>query len=159
MGSSIAKLLRAWREAERRWERPASPDQVRAAAHDVLSAWTKYQNAALPDDSDEFMLVADDDGTYVAATDGVRRVLGYEPTSLIGQRIVDITAPAIIAKTPSQWASFLADGRQEGTYLLRHATGEVVEVRYQARAHPPVPGFHVSRLWPCRPDDEESTSA
>lgn len=149
MSSSVEELLRAWREAERRWELPGSPEQIRAAALDVVTAWANYQNASLPADGGEFMLAADDDGTYVAATDGVRRVLGYEPHQLVGQRIADITGPAIVDQTPVQWERFLADGRQDGTYLLRHALGGVVEVRYQARAHHPVPGFHVSRLWPC----------
>jgi len=151
MGSSVAELLRAWREAERRWELPGSPEQVRAAALDVVTAWANYQNASLPDDTDEFMLVADDDGIYIAATNGVRRVLGYQPGGLVGQRIADITAPAILDQTPAQWERFLIEGRQEGTYLLRDARGGVVEVRYQARAHHPVPGFHVSRLWPWDP--------
>lgn len=151
MGSSVAELLRAWREAERRWELPGSPEQVRAVALDVVTAWANYQNASLPDDTDEFMLVADDDGIYIAATNGVRRVLGYQPGGLVGQRIADITAPAILDQTPAQWERFLIEGRQEGTYLLRDARGGVVEVRYQARAHHPVPGFHVSRLWPWDP--------
>ena len=151
MGSSVAELLRAWREAERRWELPGSPEQVRAAALDVVTAWANYQNASLPFDTDEFMLAADDHGTCIAATNGVRRVLGYEPGSLIGQGIADITAPAILDQAPAQWERFLAEGRQEGTYLLRDALGGVVEVRYQARAHHPVPGFHVSRLWPYDP--------
>jgi hypothetical protein len=99
MGSSVAELLRAWREAERRWELPGSPEQVRAAALDVVTAWANYQNASLPDDTDEFMFATDDAGTYVAATNGVRRVLGYEPRGLIGQRIADITAPAILDQT------------------------------------------------------------
>lgn len=86
-----------------------------------------------------------------SATNGVRRVLGSQPGTLIGQRIVDITAPAILDQTQAQWERFLAEGRHEGTYQLRDAAGGVVEVRYQARDHHPVPGFHVSRLWPCDP--------
>lgn len=151
MSKNVADLLQAWRVAERRWERPGSPDEIRAAALDVVKAWADYQNATLPADGDEIMLVADDDGTYVAATEGVRSLLGYEPASLIGRHVADLTAPSTTDQTPIQWARFLADGRQEGTYLLRHAMGGLVEVRYQARAHHPVPGFHVSRLWPSDP--------
>jgi PAS domain-containing protein len=151
MGSSVPELLRAWREAERRWERAGSPEQVRAAALHVVEAWANYQNASLPDDTDEFMLVADDNGTYIAATNGVRRLLGFEPGSLIGRGFADVTAAAILDQAPAQWERFLAEGRQEGTYLLRDAANGVVEVRYQARAHHPVPGFHVSRLWPSDP--------
>ena len=97
------------------------------------------------------MLAADDDGTYVAATNGVRRVSAMSQAALIGQRIADITAPGILDQAPAHWERFLAEGRQDGTYLLRDALGGVVEVRYQARAHHPVPGFHVSRLWPSHP--------
>ena len=114
MGSSLAELLRAWREAERRWELPGSPEQIRAAALRVVGAWATYQNASLPDDTDEFMLVADDNGTYIAATNGVRGVLGYEPGSLVGQRIVDITAPAILDQTQAEWERFLAGVVRKG---------------------------------------------
>lgn len=147
MTKSVPALLDAWREAERIWEQSENAAQVRAAALDVVKAWTEYQNAVAPPD-DEFMLVADDEGRYVAATDGVTGVLGYTPGELIGRRIVDITAPAIADSTPQQWARFLAEGRQDGFYLLRHAEGDVVEVRYRARAHHPIPGYHVSVLSP-----------
>lgn len=40
------------------------------------------------------------------------------------------------------------NGRQDGTYDLEAKDGPMVTLRYQARAHHPVPGFHVSRLWP-----------
>ena len=146
---SLADLLKAWREAERRWERQASATDVRAAALVVVQAWAAYQDAALPHDTDEFMLVADDGGAYVAATRGVHRVLGYEPAALVGRRIADVAAPAMVEQTPQDWTRFLAEGRQEGTFLLSAANGGVVALRYQARAHHPVPGFHVSRLWPA----------
>lgn len=154
MESSIPELPGRWRDAERRWERSASPEQVRAAGLDVVEAWCNYQNASLSHDTDEFMLIADDDGTYVAATSGVRRVLAYEPVSLVGRRIADITAPAILDQAPGDWQRFLVEGRQDGEYLLLDAQGGVVKVRYQARAHHPIPGFHVSRLWPCDPAEQ-----
>jgi PAS domain S-box-containing protein len=114
----------------------------------VVRAWAEYQDAALPHDSEEFMLVADDDSTYVAATQGVSRVLGYDPAELVGRRIEDVAAPEFRAATPGQWNQFLLDGRQGGSYRLRAKDGELVALRFQARAHHPVPGFHVSRLWP-----------
>ena len=147
MAKSLPALLDAWREAERIWEQSEGTEHLRAAALDVVKAWTAYQNAvAAP--AGEFKLVADDEGRYVAATDGVTGVLGYAPGELIGRRIVDITAPAIAVKTPQEWARFLAEGRQDGHYLLRHADDHVVEVRYRARAHHPIPGYHVSVLSP-----------
>jgi hypothetical protein len=78
----------------------------------------------------------------------VRGVLGNDPQELIGRAIADIAAPDA-DQTPQEWAKFLADGRQEGTYSLRGASGSIVALRYQARAHHPIPGYHVSRLWPA----------
>lgn len=145
---SLVELLQAWRTAERRWELPARSTEVRESALDVIRAWAEYQDAALPAYTTEFMLVADDDGRYVAATQGVDRVLGYAPQELIGRAIADIAAPDLADQTPQEWAKFLADGRQDGTFRLRAASGSVVALRYQARAHHPIPGFHMSRLWP-----------
>jgi PAS domain S-box-containing protein len=146
--TSIPELLAAWRAAERRWERPAPADEVHAAALEVIAAWVAYQDAALAPEAREFMLVADDNQTYVGATRGVTAILGYSPDELIGRRVGDIAAPQLQAETPAQWAAFLAEGRQDGHFGLRSKDGQVVSLRYQARVHHPVPGFHMSRLWP-----------
>ena len=153
---SIPELLEAWRAAERRWERHAPAEEVRAAAVEVIAAWAAYQDAALPPDHREFTLIADDNGRYVHATRGVSRILGYEPADLIGMSVVDLAAIELQEATPTQWADFLAVGRQEGHFQLRAKDGRVVSLSYQARAHHPVPGFHASRLWPDegRPADE-----
>ncbi len=144
---SIPELLAAWRAAERRWERHAPAGEVRAAALEVVAAWAAYQDAALPSDSGEFTLVADDNGTYVHATRGVTAVLGYEPLELIGLRVVDLAAIELQERTPKQWEDFLVEGRQEGRFQLRAKDGRIVPLHCQARAHHPVPGFHASRLW------------
>jgi PAS domain-containing protein len=149
--ASIPELLAVWRAAERRWERPAPAEEVRAAALEVIAAWAAYQDAALPPDTSEFMLVADDVGTYVHATQGVTAVLGYDPVDLIGARVEDLAAIALQDTTPGRWADFLAEGRQDGRFQLRAKNDRLVSLHYQARAHHPVPGFHASRLWP----DEE----
>ena len=126
---------------------------VQAAAMDVVRAFVAYQDAALPADSREFMLIADETQTYVGVTRGVTDVLGYQPEELIGQRISDLAAPDIRDETPTQWQAFLEDGRQDGHFRLLTAKGDPVSLLYQARAHHPVPGFHMSRLWP-----EEATT-
>jgi PAS domain S-box-containing protein len=146
--ASIPGLLTAWREAERRWERQGSPDEVRAAALKVVEAYAAYQTAALPADSGEFVMVADDDGVYVAVTAGVTNVLGYAPDDLVGRRIDDISAPEQPETTRELWTSFILEGRQDGRFRVRAQDGRLVWLRYQARAHHPVAGFHISRLWP-----------
>lgn len=150
--ASVTELLAAWRAAERRWERRAPEDEVRRSALEVVSAWAAYQNAALPGTGSEFLLVADGDGVYVQATAGVSDVLGYRPSEIVGMRVNDIAAPELRAASALEWGRFLADGRQDGQYRLVAKDGRHVALRYQARAHHPVPGFHVSRLWPDEAD-------
>ena len=145
--ASISGLLEEWRAAERRWEQQGSAEEVRLAAEAVVRAWVAYQDAAIPHDSGEFMLVADDDQSYIAATAGITKVLGYEPGDLIGLRVEDLAAPELRETTPTQWAQFMADGRQDGRFRIRAKDGRLVSLQYQARAHHPVPGFHMSRLW------------
>lgn len=148
----VAELLEAWRAAERRWERVAPVAEVRRAALDVVKAWAAYQDAAQAGDGNEFLLVADDDGVYVDATEGVESVLGYRPSELTGVRVADIAAPDLQDQTPQEWMRFLKAGRQDGRYRLRAKDGRLVTLHYQARAHHPVPGFHVSRMWPEEDD-------
>lgn len=146
--STLAALLAAWREADRKWERQGSAGDVHAAALEVAKAYVDYQSAALPADSGEFIMVADGDLGYVAVTAGVTSVLGYAPEDLVGRRIGDIAAPELREETPERWDAFLVDGRQDGRFRLRASDGRLVWLRYQARAHYPVAGFHLSRLWP-----------
>jgi PAS domain S-box-containing protein len=145
---SIQRRLAVWREAERLWEGSTSGEDARVAARRVLEAWLSYQNIALTAQPGKFLLVADDDQTYVAATTGVLDVLGYEPADIIGRRVSDLAAPELRETTPAQWAAFLTAGRQDGRFRLRAKDGRCVSLHFQARAHHPIPGFHVSRLWP-----------
>ena len=105
------------------------------------------------------MLVADDEGVYVTATAGVEACLGYRRDTLIGMTISDLAAPELFESTPAQWTAFLAAGRQDGRFRLRGVDGQIVHLRYQARAHHPVPGYHLSRLWPDQPGSIEGTSS
>ena len=116
--ASLPELLNSWRAAERRWEQPATDDDVRTAASGVLAAWLAYQDAALPPEPGEFILVAGDDQVYVAATAGVRAVLGYEPDELVGRTISELASPELRASTADEWATFLAAGRLDGRFRL-----------------------------------------
>ena len=144
---AIADLLASWRAAERTWE-AMDPDAqgAREASIAVLRAWLAYQGATERAEPGSFALVADDDHVYVAVSAGVTAVLGYEPAELLGHRIEDIATPDLAALTPDRWRDFLAMGRQDGEFRLLAKDGATVGVRFQARAHYPIPGFHVSRL-------------
>lgn len=146
---TIHDALNAWRAAERRWEAMDPRDPAyRKASIDVIAAWLTYHGPTEQSETGSFALVADDEHRYVAVSDGVREVLGYEPADLLGRSIVDIAAPELAARTPDQWQQFLADGRQDGEFRLVAADGREVPLRFQARAHYPIAGYHLSRLRP-----------
>jgi PAS domain S-box-containing protein len=146
--AAIQDLLSGWRAAERTWEvTPVDDPGYRPAAIAVLETWLAYQQATEQVAPGSFALVVDDDQRYVAVSDGVRAVLGYEPSELLGRQIEDIAAPELVETTPEQWAAFLASGRQDGTFQLRASDGSIKDVGFQARAHYPIAGFHLSRLW------------
>jgi PAS domain-containing protein len=94
------------------------------------------------------VLVVDEVHSFVAVGGGVKAALDYAPADLLGRRIEDIAAPDLAAAASSTFDRFLADGRQDGEYRLVARDGREVAMRYQARAHYPIPGFHTSRLWP-----------
>lgn len=149
MPKGVAELLEAWRAADRRWESTPQDDPIfREIAIDVLRAWLAYQAATDHGHPAEFALVADDDRSFVAVSAGVETALGYEPASILGRRVEDLAAPGHVAETAERWAAFIREGRQDGTFELRHRDGRMVSLTYQARAHYPIANFHLSRLWP-----------
>jgi len=155
----VSEALDAWREAERRWERArADAPRYRDAAIDVLTAWLRYQELTDPEPG-SFVLVADEGHAYVAVGGGVKAALGYEPTELLGRRVEDISTAALAAQVRDAWDRFLTEGRQDGEYRLIARDGHEVPLRFQARAHHPIPGFHTSRLWPVVIQDERDRVA
>ena len=143
----ITEALSRWRAADRRWGATTLGDpQYQDAVTEVIAAWLGYQEAA-DERPGSVMLVVDNDLRYVAVSTGVRDALGYEPSELIGLRIADIAARDLVAGTPAEWQRFLEEGRQEGTFRLRARDGRDVSMRFEARAHHPIPGYHLSRLW------------
>ena len=146
----IRAALSAWRAVERRWRTtPAVDPTYRAACLDVVQAWLSYQ--VLVDDPASFILVVDDDRRYVAASAGVRAALGYEPAELIGSTTEAIVPTDLVPSAATAWERLLADGEHEGQYRLRGKDQTEVEVRFEARAHHPIPGYHALRSWPVAP--------
>lgn len=145
---TIHEALNAWRAAERRWEATHPDDPAyRKASIDVIAAWLAYHVPIEQSEPGSFVLVADDEHRYVAASDGVMAALGYTAADLMGRRIEDIAPADLAARTPEDWQRFLLEGRQDGEFRLLSADGRDVPVRFQARAHFPIPGYHLSRLW------------
>ena len=146
---TIHEALNAWREAERRWEAMDPDDPAyRTASIAVVAAWLTYHARTEDADPGSFVLVADEEHRFVAVSNGVRSTLGYEPTDLLGKSIEEIAPPDLAARTPAQWQQFLSDGRQDGAFRLLASDGREVALRFQARAHYPIAGYHLSRLRP-----------
>ena len=143
---AIHDALDAWRYAERLWSTtdPEAPD-YRTAALEVVSAWLAYHEAE-ESERNSFVLIVDEDQRYVAVSRGVTDILGYAPEELVGQRIESVVASDGRADPGRDWLRFLNDGRQEGEYSILDRDGHEMRLRYQARAHHPIPGFHLSRL-------------
>jgi PAS domain S-box-containing protein len=157
--ATIHDALDAWRAAERRWESmPHDDPAYRQASIDVVAAWLTYNAPNEESEPGSFVLVADGEHRYVAVSDGVKATLGYEPAQLLGRRIEDLAPPDLAAGTLEQWQRFLADGRQDGEFRLLAADGREVALRFQARAHYPIAGYHRSKLWPVGRDDGSSVS-
>lgn len=148
MSGPLAALLAAWRAADRRWEStPRDDPAFRDVSVEVIGAWLAYHAAIDRPHAGEFALVADDDRRFVATSAGIEATLGYAPASVLGRRIEDLAATDA-ADTVDRWSAFIVEGRQDGTFHLRHRDGSVVKLEYQARAHFPIANFHLSRLWP-----------
>jgi PAS domain S-box-containing protein len=142
----IHAALEAWRTAERRWESRGTGPDDRSAAIEVVRAWLAYQE--LLNDPRSFVLVVDDDGRCVAASEGIREALGYEPADVMGDAIGSIVPLDLALTAAEEWPRFLRDGRRDGAFRLRSRDGGEVWIRYEARAHQPIPGYHTSRSWP-----------
>lgn len=149
VASSLSVLLSAWRAAGRALERAEPGPASELARLDVVHAWIAYQDAAMPRGTSEFLLVADEDRRFIGATSAIRDVLGHRPAEIVGRRIDDLAAPDLVADVARQWTEFLADGSVKGEFALRSADDRIVALRYHSQANHPIPGFHMSRLWPA----------
>lgn len=94
---------------------------------------------------DVALILADDNGNYVAANNGAAGLTGYESQQLARMSVWDLTPPSGAPVGPDLWKQFIASGVQEGRYLVRRRTGESVEARYVAIANV-APGLHLSAL-------------
>ncbi len=75
------------------------------------------------------VLVADEEGAYVAANRYACEMLGYSRDELVTLRVHDVTVDADV---DAHYARFVNDKRERGTVMLRHKDGSTFPFRYAA---------------------------
>ena len=83
-----------------------------------------------------YVAFVDEHRRYLDVTDGVCELLGYSRSELLNMRIDDVTAPTMRSQAPPLFQQYLADGLQQGSYVLLHRKGHEVPITYIARAFP-----------------------
>lgn len=91
------------------------------------------------------LVLADDRGRYVAASDGAMDLTGYPREALLDLTIWDLTPAQGLEAGLRQWQDFINAGTQEGTYLMQRANGSFIQVQFYAIANVS-PGLHVSAI-------------
>ena len=99
-------------------------------------------------DHEEAVLVADDGGSYVAASDRALALLGYERAELLGRHIWDMAPDWEVPLAQESFQEFKGHGAQTGEFVLKTKSGELLTVSYEAYARVRR-GLHLSLLRPA----------
>ncbi|WP_435066887.1 sensor histidine kinase [Haloplanus sp. C73] len=89
------------------------------------------------------LVIADDEGRYVAVNPAAADLFGVERSELLGRQISDFAASS--EAIDAQWEAFLADGAARGEFDIVRADGERRTVAFAATANI-LPGRHLSAL-------------
>jgi PAS domain-containing protein len=107
---------------------------------------------------DSGVMVADDDGKYLAVNSAMCAMLGYEREDmLLGMSVWELTPERYGNSGAIMWRDFIASGEGFGTYQLVRADGRVAAFDFIAQANV-IPGLHVSILTPSRGRTEVAAS-
>jgi PAS domain S-box-containing protein len=104
----------------------------------------------------KYVAFADEHRRYLDVTDAVCELLGYSRAELLEMRIDDVTAPAMRTNTAPLFHQYLADGRQQGEYILQHRDGSEIPIDYLARIFPD--GCMVARWEPRKMSQQKLAS-
>jgi PAS domain S-box-containing protein len=139
-----ARMLRAAAACIRRYARRAGPDA--AASRDKDANAVRLLSAArLRERSAVALVLADDNGHYVAANEHAVALTGYDSHELTSMSVRDLSAPAHVMAAQELWDHFMADGTQEGVFMVRRRDGAAIATHYVAVANI-APGLHLSAL-------------
>ena len=97
------------------------------------------------DNTQDAILLADDDARYVDANPAASELTGYSRDELLGKCAWDLTPPPRLADGNALWRKFVEAGRLAGEYTLVRKDGSTVTAEYRAVANIQ-PGLHLSVL-------------
>lgn len=83
----------------------------------------------------KYIVVADLNRNYTFVSDAVCDLLGYDRAMLLELRIDDVVAGATSITKPL-FEDFVAQGKQTGRIILRHRSGRLLTVQYEALVEP-----------------------
>src|SRR5262249_50649271 len=89
------------------------------------------------------VLIADDQGRYLAANDRACALTGYSRAELLQKSIAGLTAPNEMARYERLWDAFMGSTKQYGVYNLVRKDGTLVKGRYVSFTNR-APGTHIS---------------
>jgi PAS domain S-box-containing protein len=98
---------------------------------------------AIFEEAFDAIVLADDDGRYVAANPAAEELFGLPREALLGQGIKDFTGQEF--DFDAAWSAFTANREERGIFELERPTGETRLVEYSATSDI-IPGQHLSIL-------------
>lgn len=105
---------------------------LRALKRIELMQWLRKSHAHV---EDEYLVIVDDKRNYVFASDAACGLLGYDRVQFLELRIDDVVSGASGVAEPL-FSRFVAEREQAGTIVLRHRSGRLITVKYEAEVGP-----------------------
>ena len=112
------------------------PPELAGARADDESLWAIFSQSQNP------MLLADDERRYVNANAAACELLGFDLATLRTMRVDDITIPEYRPFLDAVWQDFLGRGGTVGRFAVLCADGSRAEVEFNATANV-APGLHL----------------
>ncbi|HEY6912076.1 MAG TPA: ATP-binding protein [Myxococcales bacterium] len=118
---------------------------MKAKTDEIADLPSQLDYRALFESAPDAILVADDQGRYVAANASACELFGVPLQDLLGKRVTDFVRPEELRVTEQQWSRFRAERLQSGRFPLRRPDGEARILEYNAVSDA-APGLHLSIL-------------
>ncbi len=111
----------------------------------MTSTDSEQRFKAVFDNTQDAILLADDDARYVDVNAAACELTGYSRDELLRMSVFDLTPVPHHSTGTDLWRAFIEAGQQTGEYPIRHKSGAMVVVEYRAVANIQ-PGLHLSSL-------------